>query len=177
MKYLKSKILVCVISCFGCRAIEKKVIMNQYVKVIKENKAKELVVIEVDTSRILHYCWRTPATDENKWRHFHQISVLDDQNRVIPFMSQISRDKVDCNSDLKKIDQIIKKSKTVRICGVGNLEITGPDKGIIYEVLDFGKLGNFKADTYSTLELERVCNEKKCQDTFRFKDTDCDNLY
>lgn len=180
MTSLKNKILLSLIWLLfsGCQILKREVrISSEVVKILKTDEKKELIVIEANTSRIIHECYFLNASDENKWRHHYFLYVLNEKNEVITIMNPNNQSIDNCMRQFKKIDKILKTSRIVRFCAKGIFKYEPTSKDVIYTDLDFGKLGKFKDTTYDSLVLDRVCNEKNCQGVDIDWPQTCDKLY
>ena len=106
MTSLKSKILLSLIWVlfFSCQVSKREIeTSSTVVKILKSDEKKELIVIEANTSRIIHECYFLNASDENKWRHHYFLYILNEKNEVISIMNPNNQSIDNCMRQFKKI--------------------------------------------------------------------------
>lgn len=134
---------------------------------IESDRLNELNVITITPERIIQNCTFLNASDENKWRHQYRLHVLNSENEVISIYHPVNQDLDTCNIQLKKIQNVLKKSKKIKICARDVLE-KNMRSDRIPELHDFGTLGKHKTP-YEGLIFDTICNENnKC---FSISDT------
>ncbi len=128
---------------------------------MKQYEKEELYVIEVETRRINQECYFMNAEKENNWRHQYMLNLLDDNNEVIPLFNPTNQDKYYCMAHLKKVEKILDKASTVKICARGILERMESDNYIVEKRHDYGVLGVHDSPNYA-LTFDTICNSKDC---------------
>jgi hypothetical protein len=121
---------------------------------------EKLSVIEADRERIVQECYFMNASDENNWRHQYMLHVLNEKNEVIPIFFPTNQGKKECSEFLRKVDNILKASRRVKLCVRKSLERM-VDEGPPEDPVDFGKLGKHDSPYYA-LTFDSICNSKEC---------------
>ena len=155
MTYLKSKIfastfITLVFSCTSKGVFE----MNSF---DTKNYSNELHTLTVSSYNIKHECLFLDAEAENKWRHQYMMYILNNNKEVIPVMYSIHQEKSVCLEHLKKVEKILKKSSTVKMCLRGSFRKDSTSG----EVQDFGSLGKHPV-IFESLTFDSICASKEC---------------
>ena len=125
---------------------------------MKSAGAHEFSVIKVKGGRVIQECSSMNAKDENVWRHQYRLHVLNEKNEVISLYHPINQDIDTCNTQLEKIERVLKNAKAFRICARDTLE-KDDHKYPKPELHDFGPLGKHETP-YNGLTFDTICNER-----------------
>lgn len=155
MPCLKSKILtsVFIVLLFSCKSKDVFEIKSYHTK----NYHNELHTLTVSYTHIKQECLFLNAEAENKWRHQYMMYILNNNNEVIPVMYSIHQEKSVCLEHLKKVEKILKKSSTVKMCLRGALRSDSTSS----EVQDFGSLGKYPV-IFESLTFDSICASAEC---------------
>ncbi|MBC7420990.1 MAG: hypothetical protein H7328_09710 [Bdellovibrio sp.] len=117
----------------------------------------ELHTLTVPSSHIRQECLFLNAEAENKWRHQYMMYILNNDNEVIPVMYSINQEKSVCLEHLNKVEKILRKSSTVKMCLRDALRKDSTSS----EVQDFGSLGKYPV-IFESLTFDSICTSKEC---------------
>jgi hypothetical protein len=128
---------------------------------VKQDKAHDLHVIQVNSDRVRQKCLFLNAEAENNWRHQYFMYILNDKNEVLELMQPTHLDKDSCDSQFHKIEKLLQSESKVNICARDELKKDVQSHESQKERIQFGSLGNHQVD-YDSLTLDSICNSKKC---------------
>ncbi len=157
MKNLTSKFFS-VLSLFLLLACESAYKMET---VIRSNSSHldDLFIIDANKNRVYQECYYLNADGENEWRYQYFMYILNGKNEVITIMQPTNQDKESCQSQIRKIDIILKKQSHVKVCARGNLKIENNES--LTEFINFPQFGKHKT-IYKSLSLDSICSGSKC---------------